>query len=92
VTASQLLREAKRRGITLSIDAGSLRYHAPAGSLSDLRGKLVASKPNILAILNAPGEHDVCFYFCGNPLKDSHCRKCGGTWNDYVRHLTGRRT
>jgi hypothetical protein len=91
VTAPQLVREARRRGIILSVDAGSLRYHAPVGSLSNLRGKLIASKPHILAILSAPGEHEICFYFCGDPLKDIHCRKCGGTWDDYVRHITGRR-
>lgn len=90
MNATQLLRELRRRHVVLTPTNGeSIRYRAPAGSLADLRAALVDLKHDILAVLKAPGDHEVCTYFCGNPKTDRYCRKCGGTWIDYVARLTG---
>lgn len=87
---SRVIQKARRLRIQLDVDGDHLHYKAPLGTIS---GKLLEAlsllKFDIIAILRAPGEHEVCAYFCGDPKVDRYCRACGGTWQDYVYYVTG---
>jgi len=90
VTGASVLQRARESGVLLEARGSLLHFRAPRKALTQgVRAALTILKRDIVAILKAPGQHDPCAFFCGNPLYDRYCRKCGGTWDDYIACLTG---
>jgi hypothetical protein len=89
MTGSAALRKARQLGIVLELRGAALHYRALRSSIGQLRASLQLLKADIVAILKAPGTHEVCTFFCGDPKAHRYCRECGGTWADYVQHCTG---
>lgn len=92
MTGKRMLEEASNRGIILEVRGSSLHFRGLRAALTKrLREELASMKQDIIAILESPREHNVCAFFCGNPMMHRYCRKCGGTWQDYVVYSTGRK-
>lgn len=77
-SAAAVLAETRAYGIELAAEGGELRIHVQAGVLTPaLRAKIVANKPELLALLRRQAESAAADY-------DRAVR----TWNaEYVTHL-----
>lgn len=59
MTAVALLRALARRGVRLSVEAGSLRFTAPRGALTDeLRAQVAAQRLSLMALVHRAGPLD----------------------------------
>ena len=55
MTALEIVRHLRQRGVTLWLEGERLRYRAPKGVLTpSLRAELLANKPQIMDLLRAP--------------------------------------
>jgi hypothetical protein len=74
LTPAAILAAAREAGVTLTPDGDSIRIR-PAGKLTDdLRAALLAAKPEILELLNAPRE-----IIHGRLEPSPPCDACGAT-------------
>src|SRR5215207_2501032 len=56
MTAVALLRALARRGVRLSVEAGSLRFTAPRGALTDeLRAQVAVQRLSLMALIHRAG-------------------------------------
>lgn len=88
--AAELVALARERGIHLWSDAGTLRFRAPAGSLTvDLRERLIAHRHDVLALLERETARPDLRVIHGGLHIRPRCPRCGES--DYLPIGGGRR-